>query len=120
MMRDLNGDEFLKVIKSDPDQRDIPVVMISADTNADKVSQCIELGADDYLPKPFNPTILRARIGAALRNRWRARGGAIWFAGVVTVKSSTIIAIVADKPRRHPMEMTRRHMFSGRRALPPR
>src|SRR5262249_34304777 len=55
------------VIKSDPDKRDISVVMISADTNADKVSQCIELGADDYLPKPFNPTILRARIGAALR-----------------------------------------------------
>ena len=41
--------------------------MISADTDAEKVSQCIELGADDYLPKPFNPTILRARIGAALR-----------------------------------------------------
>jgi adenylate cyclase len=50
MMPDLNGDEVLKVIKSDPDKRDIPVVMISADTNADKVSQCIELGADDYLP----------------------------------------------------------------------
>jgi adenylate cyclase len=41
--------------------------MISVYTNADKVSECIELGADDYLPKPFNPTILRARIGAALR-----------------------------------------------------
>src|SRR5690349_13024767 len=67
MMPDLNGDEVLKAIKSDPDKRDISVVMISADTNADKVSQCIELGADDYLPKPFNPTILRARIGAALR-----------------------------------------------------
>src|SRR5215510_7622115 len=67
MMPDLNGDEVLKVIKSDPDKRDIPVVMISADTDAEKVSQCIELGADDYLPKPFNPTILRARIAAALR-----------------------------------------------------
>ena len=50
MMPDLNGDEVLKVIKSDPDKRDIPVVMISADTDAEKVSQCIELGADDYLP----------------------------------------------------------------------
>jgi len=69
MMPDLNGDEVLKVIKSDPDKRDISVVMISADTNADKVSQCIELGADDYLPKPFNPTILRARIAAALRRQ---------------------------------------------------
>ena len=67
MMPDLNGDEVLKVIKSDPDKRDISVVMISADTDADKVSQCIELGADDYLPKPFNPTILRARIAATLR-----------------------------------------------------
>jgi adenylate cyclase len=76
MMPDLNGDEVLKVIKSDPDKRDIPVVMISADTNADKVSQCIELGADDYLSKPFNPAILRARIGAALRRAGRAgRGG---------------------------------------------
>jgi adenylate cyclase len=67
MMPDLNGDEVLKLIKSDPDKRDIPVIMISADTDAEKVSQCIELGADDYLSKPFNPTILRARIGAALR-----------------------------------------------------
>jgi adenylate cyclase len=67
MMPDMNGDEVLKQIKSDPDKRDIPVVMISADTDAEKVSQCIELGADDYLPKPFNPTILRARIAAALR-----------------------------------------------------
>jgi DNA-binding response OmpR family regulator len=67
MMPDLNGNEVLKLIKSDPEKRDIPVVMISADTDAEKVAQCIELGADDYLPKPFNPTILRARIGAALR-----------------------------------------------------
>src|SRR6516225_5256854 len=67
MMPDLNGDEVLRLIKSDPEKRDIPVVMISADTDAEKVAQCIELGADDYLPKPFNPTILRARIGAALR-----------------------------------------------------
>jgi CheY-like chemotaxis protein len=69
MMPDLNGDEVLKLIKSDPDKRDIPVIMISADTDAEKVSQCIELGADDYLSKPFNPTILRARIGAALRTK---------------------------------------------------
>src|SRR5262245_14943901 len=67
MKPDLNGDEVLKLIKSDPDKRDIPVIMLSADTDAEKVAQCIELGADDYLPKPFNPTILRARIAAALR-----------------------------------------------------
>ena len=69
MMPDLNGDEVLKVIKGNPDTRDIPVVMISADTDIEKVSKCIELGADDYLAKPFNATVLRARIGAALRRR---------------------------------------------------
>jgi adenylate cyclase len=69
MMPDLNGDEVLKIIKGNPDTRDIPVVMISADNDTEKVSKCIDLGADDYLPKPFNPTILRARIGAALRQR---------------------------------------------------
>src|SRR5207237_3703035 len=67
MMPDLNGDEVLSIIKGNPETRDIPVVMISADTDTEKVSKCIEIGADDYLPKPFNPTILRARIGAALR-----------------------------------------------------
>src|SRR5437763_15126978 len=69
MMPDLNGDEVLKVLRSDPDKRDIPVGMTSADKDVDKVSQCIELGADDYLPQPFNSTILRARIGAALRRQ---------------------------------------------------
>jgi len=67
MMPGMNGDEVLKAIKDNPDTRDIPVVMISADTDIEKISQCIELGADDYLPKPFNPTILRARVTAALR-----------------------------------------------------
>ena len=68
-MPDLNGDEVLKIIKNDPDTRDISVVVISADTDTDKVSKCIEIGADDYLPKPFNPTILRARIASALRKQ---------------------------------------------------
>jgi DNA-binding response OmpR family regulator len=67
MMPGLNGDEVLKIIKGNPDTREIPVVMISADTDIENVSKCIELGAEDYLPKPFNPTLLRARIASALR-----------------------------------------------------
>ncbi len=67
MMPDLNGDEVLRIIKDDPETRDVAVVMISADTDSDKISKCIELGADDYLPKPFNPAVLRARIASALR-----------------------------------------------------
>jgi len=67
MMPGLNGDEVLKIIKGNPDTRETPVVMISADTDIEKVTKCIELGAEDYLPKPFNPMILRARIASAMR-----------------------------------------------------
>jgi adenylate cyclase len=69
MMPDLNGDEVLKIIKGNPDTRDVSVVILSADTDTERVSKCIEIGADDYLPKPFNPTILRARISSELRKR---------------------------------------------------
>ena len=75
MMPDLNGDQVLKIIKGNPDTRDTPVVMISADTDIEKVSKCIELGADDYLPKPFNPTILRARIALGAAPAIAARDG---------------------------------------------
>jgi adenylate cyclase len=69
MMPDLNGEEVLKIIKGNPDTRDVSVVVLSADTDTERVSKCLELGADDYLPKPFNPTILRARISSELRKR---------------------------------------------------
>jgi class 3 adenylate cyclase len=67
MMPDLSGDEVLKRIKGDPETRDTPVVVISAETDTDLISKCIEIGADDYLPKPFNQAILRARVASALR-----------------------------------------------------
>ena len=49
---------------------DIPVIMISALDEIDSVVRCIEAGAEDYLNKPFNPTLLQARVGA----RWRKSG----------------------------------------------
>jgi class 3 adenylate cyclase len=69
MMPDMNGYEVLERMKVDPALRGIPVIMISAVTEIDSVIHCIELGADDYLPKPFNPTLLRARIGASLEKK---------------------------------------------------
>jgi adenylate cyclase len=69
MMPDLNGEEVLKIIKGNPDTRDVSVVVLSADTDTEMISKCIEIGADDYLPKPFNPTILRARVSCELRKR---------------------------------------------------
>ena len=44
-------------------------MVLSADTDTERVAKCLEIGADDYLPKPFNPIILRARITSELRKR---------------------------------------------------
>jgi sigma-B regulation protein RsbU (phosphoserine phosphatase) len=69
MMPDLNGYEVLEQMKVNAKLRDVPVIMISALSEIDSVIRCIELGAEDYLSKPFNPTLLRARVGATLEKK---------------------------------------------------
>jgi class 3 adenylate cyclase/CheY-like chemotaxis protein len=72
MMPELDGFEVLRRLKADERLRHVPVIMISALDDLDAVVRCIELGADDYLPKPFDPVLLKARIGACLeKKRWR-------------------------------------------------
>ena len=69
MMPTVNGYEVLAQMKASNHLRHIPVIMISAIDEIDSVIRCIELGAEDYLPKPFNPTLLRARVGACLERK---------------------------------------------------
>jgi adenylate cyclase len=69
MMPDMNGYEVLERLKADPNLRHIPIIMISAVDDMESVIRCIELGAEDYLSKPFNPTLLRARVGASLERK---------------------------------------------------
>jgi GAF domain-containing protein/CheY-like chemotaxis protein len=69
MMPNLNGYEVLAAMKASSSLRHIPVIMISAVDEIDSVIRCIELGAEDYLSKPFNPTLLRARVGACLERK---------------------------------------------------
>ncbi len=69
MMPEINGYEVLERVKSDMRLRDIPVIMISALDEMDSIVKCIQLGAEDYLPKPFNGTLLRARVGASLEKK---------------------------------------------------
>src|SRR5258706_747922 len=69
IMPDMNGYEFLEHQKPDPQLRQVPVIMISAVDEIESVIRCVELGAEDYLSKPFNPTLLRARVGATLERK---------------------------------------------------
>ena len=69
MMPELDGYQVLEHLKGDVALRDIPVIMISALEEVESVIRCIELGAEDYLAKPFNPTLLRARVGASLEKK---------------------------------------------------
>ena len=69
MMPEMNGFETLEHIKSDMATRDIPVIMISALDELESVVRCIELGAEDYLNKPFNATLLKARVSASLEKK---------------------------------------------------
>lgn len=69
MMPELNGYQVLEQMKASSRLRHVPVIMISAVDDMASVVRCIELGAEDYLPKPFNPTLLRARVGACLEKK---------------------------------------------------
>lgn len=68
-MPELNGYEVLECLKADPAFRDIPVIVLSASDETERVARCIEMGAEDYLPKPFEPVLLQARIGASLEKK---------------------------------------------------
>jgi adenylate cyclase len=69
MMPEMNGYQVLEHLKSDHALRDIPVIVLSALDEIGSVVRCIELGAEDYLPKPFDPVLLKARIGACLEKK---------------------------------------------------
>ena len=69
IMPEMDGYQVLDRVKSNPDTRDIPVIVISALDEIDSAVRCIEIGAEDYLPKPFNPVLLRARLNASLEKK---------------------------------------------------
>ena len=69
MMPVLDGYQTLDHLKADRKLKHIPVVMLTALDEVASVVRCIEAGAEDYVPKPFNPVILRARIGASLEKK---------------------------------------------------
>ena len=68
-MPEMDGMAVLEHMKADMSLRDIPVIMVSAVDDIEMVLKCIKLGAEDYVQKPFNPDLLRARVEAALERK---------------------------------------------------
>src|SRR5512143_3789294 len=69
LMPEMDGYQVLEKMKQDGILRDMPVIVISAMDDLESVVKGIELGAEDYLPKTFDPVLLRARIGACLEKK---------------------------------------------------
>lgn len=69
MMSGINGYEVLAELRSDSRLRHLPVIFLSALDDMESLLRGIELGAQDFLPKPFNPVLLKARIGAILEKK---------------------------------------------------
>ncbi|WLT37285.1 response regulator [Synechocystis sp. B12] len=83
LMPETNGDQFLEYLKTSVEFQHIPVIIVSALDEFESIIRCIEMGAEDFLPKPFDPVLLKARIGSSLEksvygikksyipNRWK-------------------------------------------------
>ncbi len=69
MMPEMDGYEVLRRLKANHELKNVPVIMVSALSELDSVVRCIELGAEDYLTKPFNAVLLKARLGACLEKK---------------------------------------------------
>ena len=96
LMPEVDGYEVLRVIKSTAELRDIPVVMISALDELQSVVRCIQMGAEDYLPKPFDPVLLQARVGACLEKK-RLRDRELDYLRGVAVLEESASAVEAGR-----------------------
>src|SRR5205085_3661239 len=111
-MPEMDGYAVLGHLKADPRLRDLPVLMISAVEELESVVRCIKLGAQDYLPKPFNPVLLRARLTACLERKhlrdqevdYLQQVGRIT-AAAAAIKANTFQAESLDGVARRPDEL---------------
>lgn len=89
VMPGIDGDEVLARLKADPVLRHLPVIMLSALDEMDLVVRCILAGAEDYLAKPVNTVLLRARIGACLEKSRLRRQEAAYLAALETERQKS-------------------------------
>jgi len=92
MLPGLSGFEVCKLVRKDPKTKNLPIVMLTAKSEENDMAAGLDLGADDYITKPFSPKILISRIKAALRRKegLSEEGGGSKKAGPVTIHGITI------------------------------
>jgi PleD family two-component response regulator len=95
MMPEMDGFQVLSQLKAQAEWRDIPVIIISAMTDLGSVVKGIKLGAEDYLAKPFNEVLLRARLEAGLAKK-RLRDQEVDYLRQVDRLTAAAAAIEAD------------------------
>ncbi len=96
IMPEMNGFEMLEVLKNDDTFSQIPVIMISSLDEIDSVVRCIEMGAEDYLPKPFKPVLLRAKITACLEKK-RLRDQQVVYLAQQLIAEATPIPVLISR-----------------------
>ncbi len=117
LMPEVDGFQVLREMKDDTMLRDVPVIVISALEEMDSVVRCIEMGAEDHLPKDFDPVLLNARIGASLEKK-RLRDEVVEQLTFIReifgkyVPESVAKQIVASKGVLEPKQLTATILFS--------
>jgi DNA-binding response OmpR family regulator len=98
----LDGVEVCRILRSRPDTKQLPIVVVSARTSEDERVRCLELGADDYITKPFSLRELSARIRAALRRAMPAPAaeGHVYSGARMTADFEAMAVSVAGTPVR--------------------
>ncbi len=90
MLPGLNGFEVCKLLRKDPQTKTLPIIMLTAKSEENDVATGLDLGADDYITKPFSPKILISRIKAALRRKQDADGESKKLDGPLTIHNIVI------------------------------
>jgi CheY-like chemotaxis protein len=103
VLPEMDGYEVLGRLKADNATRDLPVIVISGLEEIESVARCIEMGAEDFLPKPFNPTLLSARVGACLEKK-RLRDQEIAYLQSVAQVAEAAAAVEAGRFEPHDLD----------------
>ncbi|MDZ7640533.1 MAG: response regulator transcription factor [Desulfurivibrio sp.] len=90
MLPGLDGHEVCKALRRDPRSRRLPIIMLTARSDEDEISAGLDLGADDYITKPFSPKVLLSRIKSVLRRGREPEGDGDGATGVVQIQDITI------------------------------